>query len=144
MKNSIKFLLFGFVAAFMFASCTPPKDEPTNSTPQVVAAKIMTASPSDIAQEAHLSSFQRGLLAEADSTLPVVVQISFTQPTQGQSVWSWLSGNWWAFLLLGLGIWELFARVTPTEVDNTILAIIKRVLDLLIPNKKTGGNTFTT
>lgn len=48
----------------------------------------------------------------------------------------------WVALLVGLlAFIEVIVRCTPTEKDNTIFAIIKRIIDLFIPNRKKSGGS---
>lgn len=48
--------------------------------------------------------------------------------------------NWGMLLIALLAFIEVIVRLTPTEKDNTIFAIVKRIINLFIPNrKKTGG-----
>ena len=48
--------------------------------------------------------------------------------------------HWVVLLLALLAFIEVIVRLTPTEKDNTIFAIVKRIINLFIPNrKKTGG-----
>jgi hypothetical protein len=133
----LKILFFAIVGLSLscFTACTSPKE--AQAVPQVVSAKVVNGTPQYIAN-LNVSPVQRAMLA-ADSTQPIVVEVSFALPLQGEGAWAWLVRNWWVFLGLGLTIWEIFARSTPTEIDNTILAVLRRVLDLFLPNRKIGG-----
>lgn len=50
--------------------------------------------------------------------------------------------NWGSLLLGLLAFVELLVRLTPTEKDNSILNMIIKFLNVLIPNLKKGGGTF--
>lgn len=139
--GSIKILFAAMLMAVALSACSTAPDT-SQAPPQVVKAQIVNAPPPYFKDSTTFSPVQRSILAvsaETDSTLPVVVQVTFAPPVVGEGLWSWLRRNWWAFLIFGLGVWEIFARVTPTEVDNTVLAVIKRILDLFATNKKIGG-----
>ena len=50
--------------------------------------------------------------------------------------------HWVALLLALLAFIEVIVRLTPTEKDNTIFAIVKRIINLFIPNRKKAGGLF--
>ncbi len=137
-----KLMLLLVSCSLLFAVSCGTK-EPTTASPQVIKAQVVNTPPQYFQDSAVFSPVQRGILAAYDSTdtPPVVVQVTFAPPIVGEGVWSWMSRNWWAFLVFGLAVWELFARVTPTEVDNTVLAVLRRILDLFITNKSLKGGT---
>ena len=47
--------------------------------------------------------------------------------------------NWGALTLGLMGFFEVVARLTPTNKDNTILNLLTTILNTLIPNFKKGG-----
>jgi len=51
--------------------------------------------------------------------------------------------NWVVLLAALLAFIEVIVRLTPTEKDNTIFAIVKRIIDLFIPNRKKSGGRFS-
>jgi hypothetical protein len=53
-----------------------------------------------------------------------------------------LQDNWLALLFGFLGFVEVIIRLTPTETDNSIFNIIKRLLDAWFPNVNRSGGTF--
>jgi len=52
---------------------------------------------------------------------------------------SFLARNWGALTLGLLGFFDLVARLTPSEKDNSILNFLNSVLNAIIPNLKKGG-----
>lgn len=50
--------------------------------------------------------------------------------------------NWVTILFALLAFAEVITRLTPTEKDNTVLAIVKRIINLFIPNRKRKGGFF--
>ncbi len=56
--------------------------------------------------------------------------------------WAWLRKNWIALVGGLLALWEVIARLTPTERDNTVLAWVQRLLSVFVPNRKSGGGRF--
>lgn len=63
------------------------------------------------------------------------------EPTGSGGILGFLQDNWLALLFGFLGFVEVVIRLTPTETDNSIFNIIKRLLDAWFPNvNKAGGN----
>ena len=50
--------------------------------------------------------------------------------------------NWVALLFGLLGFVEVVTRLTPTTKDDTVLEWIKKILDVFIPNRASGGGTL--
>ena len=49
----------------------------------------------------------------------------------------------WGVLILGLlGFFDLIARLTPTEKDNSIVNFLMTIFNATIPNLKKGGGSF--
>lgn len=55
---------------------------------------------------------------------------------------NFLLDNWGAILLGLLGFFDLIARLTPTEKDNSIVNFLMSLFNTLIPNLKKGGGSF--
>jgi hypothetical protein len=53
-----------------------------------------------------------------------------------------LKENWGALLLGFLAFVEILVRLTPSEKDNSILNMIIKFLNVLLPNLKKGGGKF--
>lgn len=53
--------------------------------------------------------------------------------------------NFWLYFTLIIPVLEVIVRITPTQADNSILNLIKMLLDSWIPNRKkkdgSGENT---
>lgn len=49
----------------------------------------------------------------------------------------------WGVLLMGLlGFYDLVARLTPTNKDNSVVSFLTKLFDVIIPNFKKGGGVF--
>lgn len=55
---------------------------------------------------------------------------------------NFLTDNWGAMLLGLLGFFDLVARLTPTEKDNSIVNFLLTVFNAIIPNFRKGGGSF--
>ncbi len=53
-----------------------------------------------------------------------------------------LKEHWVALLFGFLGFVEIITRLTPTKKDDTVLEWVKKVLDIFIPNRASGGGTL--
>lgn len=51
--------------------------------------------------------------------------------------------NWYWILVLILLLFEVVARLTPTEKDNEILKVIQEILNGILPNRNKAGGTFS-
>lgn len=69
---------------------------------------------------------------------PVAVE-SVMATTEGNS---FLRENWGALMLGLLGFYDLVARLTPSNKDNSIVSFLTKVLNVVIPNFKKGGGIF--
>jgi hypothetical protein len=123
--------LLGIALCMFSVGCSKAPVAPQVSAVTVTKAPVIvpTVQAGDIFQ-----SYQ-------DST-PVSVNVVLTNPDQYQSVGSWLGANIWVFIAFGLALIEWIARITPTATDNTIIGLIKRVLDYFIPNARAGGGAL--
>lgn len=50
--------------------------------------------------------------------------------------------NWVALLFGLIALAEVVTRLTPTEKDNTILEWVKKLLGVVLPNRKKDGGTL--
>jgi hypothetical protein len=73
-----------------------------------------------------------------------VVQDTAEQPPgeADKTFWQLIADNWGSLLLALLGFVELLVRLTPTEKDNSILNMIIKFLNVILPNLKKGGGKF--
>ena len=55
---------------------------------------------------------------------------------------NFLTDNWGVLLLGLLGFFDLVARLTPTEKDNSIVNFLLTVFNAIIPNFRKGGGSF--
>jgi len=65
-------------------------------------------------------------------------QTNVEQETTG----NFLTENWGVLLLGLLGFFDLVARLTPTEKDNSIVNFLLTVFNAIIPNFRKGGGSF--
>jgi hypothetical protein len=68
-----------------------------------------------------------------------VTQEPVTELVEGGN---FFSDNWGALLLGLLGFFDLVARLTPTEKDNSIVNFLLTLFNAIIPNLKKGGGSF--
>jgi len=61
------------------------------------------------------------------------------EPAEGGN---FLTENWGILLLGLLGFFDLVARLTPTEKDNSIVNFLLTILNAIIPNFRKGGGSF--
>ena len=59
-----------------------------------------------------------------------------------QTAGNFLTDNWGVLLLGMLGFFDLVARLTPTEKDNSIVNFLLTVFNAIIPNFRKGGGSF--
>ena len=50
-----------------------------------------------------------------------------------------ISENWIVLLASLIGVVEVIVRLTPSDKDNSILNLIKRLIDAIVPNFRSGG-----
>lgn len=50
-----------------------------------------------------------------------------------------ISENWGVLLTAIIGLAEVIVRLTPSKKDNSIVALIKRIIDAIFPNRLSGG-----
>ncbi len=50
-----------------------------------------------------------------------------------------LSQNWETITAGVVALAEIIVRLTPTQKDNSVLVVIKKILGFFIPNLKKGG-----
>ena len=59
-----------------------------------------------------------------------------------QTAGNFLTDNWGVLLLGLLGFFDLVARLTPTEKDNSIVNFLLTIFNAIIPNFRKGGGSF--
>lgn len=60
----------------------------------------------------------------------------------GSDVGGFLKSNWVEILCALMGVWEIIARSTKTTVDNSIISLIMKIINVIFPNRKTGGGVI--
>jgi len=71
------------------------------------------------------------------------VQVTPEQTNVGQeTAGNFFSENWLALILGLFGFFDLVARLTPTEKDNSIVNFLLSLFNAIIPNFKKGGGSF--
>lgn len=123
------FVGMGFGLLVSFQKTDAPKADTTTS------AKIVAPAPT-------------GVLVKPTNTppftapnVPVLDVAQDPVPTDTGGIADFLKKNWGWLVTALLGIFEVIARITPTEKDNTILGLIKRLLDNFFPNRNLRGST---
>lgn len=69
---------------------------------------------------------------------PVAIESAITE-TSDSSVGGFILANWGKLLLGLLSFYDVVARLTPTEKDNTVVTFLTNLLNYIIPNFKKGG-----
>jgi len=87
------------------------------------------------------STFADGLSTKA--TLSGDMKLDY----ENQSVDQTSKGNFflnnWSSLVFGLlGFLDIVVRLTPTTTDNSVLSVLSKFMDAIIPNRKKGGGSF--
>ena len=123
-------LLFSF-ALLAFVGCSKQTVQ-TNPDPPGVKVEYAVEQPA--------------VQANAPAADVYVVQDLPEQPPgeADKTFWQLIADNWGSLLLALLGFVELLVRLTPTEKDNSILNMIIKFLNVILPNLKKGGGTFIT
>lgn len=53
---------------------------------------------------------------------------------------NWLADNYqWLLVTVVPVLWELVARIWPTTKDSSLINLVKRLIDFIVPNNKKGG-----
>ncbi len=78
-----------------------------------------------------------GLVQEEGGDLVTPEQTNVEQPAG-----NFLTDHWGALLLGLLGFFDLIARLTPTEKDNSIVNFLLTIFNAIIPNFRKGGGSF--
>lgn len=71
------------------------------------------------------------VFAQADSTGTGIV-----------STGNWLADNWEKLAAIAVGIYELVVRYFPTSKNLSILSIMMKIIQSLVPNKDKEGNDY--
>ncbi len=79
-----------------------------------------------------------GLVQEEEGVPLTPEQTNVEQQPAG----NFLTDHWGALLLGLLGFFDLVARLTPTEKDNSIVNFLLTIFNAIIPNMKKGGGSF--
>lgn len=74
------------------------------------------------------------------ATAAVTQEIGVVQmDMEKESPRDFIKQNWGALALGLMGFFDVIARLTPTQKDNTILNLLTTILNTIIPNYKKGG-----
>jgi hypothetical protein len=74
------------------------------------------------------------------ATATVTQEMDFVQSDQEKEApGGFIARNWGILTISLLGFFDVIARLTPTEKDNTILNFLSNILNVIIPNLKKGG-----
>jgi len=69
-------------------------------------------------------------------------QTDVTDPAETPGFFDFIKSNWLELLFGLLAFWEIIARLTPTTIDNSIISWITKIINLIFPNRKTGGGVI--
>ena len=124
MKNflSVMILMIGLLFCF-----------PQGNALQAATAKDQASITADDPDIASAASAQ-----EEGGVQVTPEQTNVEQQTAG----NFLTDNWGVLLLGLLGFFDLVARLTPTEKDNSIVNFLLTVFNAIIPNFRKGGGSF--
>jgi hypothetical protein len=135
-KIIMKNIILSFVFMFGLLLCVSGVKEVIALSP-ASSVTATTASPEVMAQKSS-GSATATIVREKQG-----VQLQFEQSSDGVDVpGSFLGRNWDSLLFGLLTFYELVARLTPTEKDNTFVKILSTILNAVVPNFKKGGGQF--
>ena len=136
MKNflSVMILMIGLIFSFpqgnqVKASSLPDQTSITADNPEIA--------PAASAQKEGGVASTSSATNELAPAVPAVGEL--VEPVEGRN---FLIENWGALLLGLLGFFDLVARLTPTEKDNSIVNFLLTVFNAIIPNFRKGGGSF--
>jgi hypothetical protein len=161
MKSLIKLLLAGVVLILATQSCTEIKAQHTD-TPQVAtvimsgdsAVVPLVQTPTEGVYETKVirlkapktmsAPLPQSYVLEAPTQTVVddiELKVVFSNPQVGQNLWTWAKSNWVSFVAILLFIIQVATNLTPSDKDNSIFLVFKRIFEYFVPNVKTGGGT---
>ena len=78
-------------------------------------------------------------LAQEEGGIPATTeQTNVVQESTG----NFFNDNWGALVIGLLGFFDVVARLTPTEKDNSIVNFLLSLFNAIIPNLRKGGGRF--
>ena len=87
------------------------------------------------------STFADGLSTKA--TLTGDVKIDYENKNEfPEATGNFFTDNWGSLVIGFLGFLDIIARLTPTQTDNSVLSVLSKFMDAIIPNRKKGGGSF--
>ena len=119
MKNFILFFSICFLFAFAVQSCDKAA---TDNTPPAVA-KIVRVN-------------------QAPQKDSIALSVTVSTREQGQSIGNWAAFNWIGLVTILLFGLQVIVNLTPTEKDDNVFNLFKRIVNAIIPSNKRGGGTF--
>ena len=112
------------------------------------ALTLMTRPPDKVSTQIKQSSTVASTPL-SDLSVPVmyaqdvtVLPVPDTPATGG--VLDFLKGNWAGLLLPLMAFLKIVVNLTPTKSDNGIFGILDTLINLIVPNNKSGGGTHPT
>lgn len=94
------------------------------------------AQPAAQAPVAYSQTGEAPTIAETQDQTPAPA------PEESGGVWAWIKENWAALILPLFALLEAIVRLTPTNVDNSILNFIKSLFDWILPNKAAKSGEY--
>lgn len=58
-----------------------------------------------------------------------------------EAVWAYIMENWIVTILGVMAFLKVLVNLTPTDVDNKIFAWLDRLINAIVPNRRTDGKT---
>lgn len=113
MKTIISAMILGLLLLASFTACSQ------------TAASTSADNDATVTQQVKISG-------------PVAIESAITEASDG-TFGGFISANWGKLVLGLLSFYDLVARLTPTEKDNTIVTFLTKLLNAVIPNNKKGG-----
>ena len=99
-------------------------------------------SPKDTLEFSMQKAYQFSEAEYPKATTVLKAQLDTTDTSTAvatSTFWDIVKNNWGALLMSFLALCEIYIRATPSESDNSIFNLLKRIVDALIPNKSTYG-----
>lgn len=133
-----KFLLaitFGALLAIGHYACSP--DKPKDTTP-VCTVEDAPAQPTEAQPQVLLAQV-------ADDPVPAQEEVPDTPQVDegGGGFWAWVRSNWTGLVFALFTLAEAIVRLTPSEKDDSLVNLLKRWIDKLLPNRAVGGGAHT-
>lgn len=133
----MKRLLSLCLSCFLFLSVATLSQAQAPPNTDAKREKMEQVNPNPSVQTAPTVQVQE--LNQADQ---VALSQAVEEPAETGGLSKFFRDHWVALLLGFLGFIEVVIRLTPSEKDNTLFTLFRRLLDAFLPNRKAGGGVF--